>query len=184
MSSRKHLAWLVSTLWRHNGPRFWQGGRLSVRTDSIVDRLEVADGEARGLSYVERETSERRRIAARTAVMAASTLQTTRILLNSGLGEGLPALGRYLFDHWYVRKVVNCTLTKPLSRLPTPFAGRGYLKPAAGGPYAFKVTSKNNEIWFTTMGEVRPRQECRVSLGAGRDVSRARHVPHGQRPVR
>jgi choline dehydrogenase-like flavoprotein len=67
--------------------------------------MDPATNKARGVSYVDRITRETREIRARTVVLCAQALESTRILLNSapgGLGNSSGVLGEYLMDHMWV----------------------------------------------------------------------------------
>jgi choline dehydrogenase-like flavoprotein len=60
---------------------------------------------ANGVSYVDRITRETREIRARSVVLCAQSLESTRILLNSapgGLANSSGVLGEYLMDHMWV----------------------------------------------------------------------------------
>jgi choline dehydrogenase-like flavoprotein len=60
---------------------------------------------ARGVTYVDRVTRETREIRAKTVVLCAQALESTRILLNSapgGLANSSGVLGEYLMDHMWV----------------------------------------------------------------------------------
>jgi choline dehydrogenase-like flavoprotein len=60
---------------------------------------------ANGVSYVDRITRETREIRAKSVVLCAQALESTRILLNSapgGLGNSSGVLGEYLMDHTWV----------------------------------------------------------------------------------
>ena len=81
-------------------------GRLALFTDAVVSRVttDPASGLASGAAYVERATRRPREIRAKVVVLCASTLESTRILLNSapgGLSNSSGVLGRYLMDHMY-----------------------------------------------------------------------------------
>ncbi|HKW31756.1 MAG TPA: GMC family oxidoreductase [Candidatus Acidoferrum sp.] len=83
-------------------------GRLTLISDAVVSHvLMKADGKAEGVYYVERTTRAHREARARVVVLAASALESTRILLNSrsarfseGLGNSSGQLGHYLMDHF------------------------------------------------------------------------------------
>ncbi len=76
--------------------------RMTLRPDSIVRVLLMGDdGKARGVSYIDRVTKQEYQARAKAVIVAASTLESTRILLNSapgGLGNSSGVLGRYLMD--------------------------------------------------------------------------------------
>ncbi len=88
---------LVSTL-----PPAAATGRMVLRPDSIVRAVLMADGgKARGVSYIERNSKLDYDARGRHFIVAASTLESTRILLNSapgGLGNSSGVLGHYLLD--------------------------------------------------------------------------------------
>ena len=81
-------------------------GRLTLVTDAVVSRVttDSASGLASGVAYLERATRTPREIRAKVVVLCASTLESTRILLNSapgGLANSSGVLGHYLMDHIY-----------------------------------------------------------------------------------
>ncbi len=88
---------VVSTL-----PPAASSNRMTLRPDSVVRAvLTGADGKARGVSYIDRQTGQEYEAKAKYVVVAASTLESTRILLNSsddGLGNSSGTLGHYLMD--------------------------------------------------------------------------------------
>lgn len=85
-----------------------QTGRLMVRSDAVVSHLttNASTGHADGVVFIDRRTGEEHRIRARAVVLAASTIESLRILLNSrsprhpqGIGNSSGVLGHYLTDH-------------------------------------------------------------------------------------
>ncbi|MFY9610648.1 MAG: GMC family oxidoreductase [Blastocatellia bacterium] len=84
-------------------------GRMTLRTDSIVRHIivDTNTGKAKGVALVDRVTRQEREEFARVIVLGASTLESTRIMLNSksrqhpnGLGNSSGKLGHYLMDHF------------------------------------------------------------------------------------
>ncbi len=81
-------------------------GKLTLLTNAMVREVVVgADGLATGVSYVNRLTGEETQVAARVVVLAASALESARILLNSrtsrfpnGLANSSGTVGRYITD--------------------------------------------------------------------------------------
>jgi choline dehydrogenase-like flavoprotein len=79
----------------------------TLRSDAVVSHLTVGpDQRATGVAFVDRLTGRTHEIPARTVVLCASTLESTRILLNTGsaghvagFADSSGALGRYLMDH-------------------------------------------------------------------------------------
>ena len=85
-------------------------GRLTLLSNSIVRRVLTGnDGsEARGVAYVDRHSGSEHEVEARLVLLCASTIESTRILLNSassehpaGLGNSSGVLGRFLMDHTF-----------------------------------------------------------------------------------
>ncbi|HET8549926.1 MAG TPA: GMC family oxidoreductase [Bryobacteraceae bacterium] len=81
-------------------------GRLSLITDAVASHI-VMDGKsgrAAGIAYIDRTTRMPRDVRAKVVVLCASTLESTRLLLNSaagGLANSSGVLGHYLMDHIY-----------------------------------------------------------------------------------
>ncbi|MBW2418261.1 MAG: GMC family oxidoreductase [Deltaproteobacteria bacterium] len=83
-------------------------GRLTLRTDTIVEKIDYdpRTRRATGVRVVDATTGERGSFQARVVFLCASTLASTRILLNSrpeafpkGLGNSSGVVGHYLMDH-------------------------------------------------------------------------------------
>jgi choline dehydrogenase-like flavoprotein len=67
--------------------------------------MDKKTNKASGVTYVDRVTRETREVRAKTVVLCAQALESTRILLNSskdGLGNSSGTLGEYLMDHMWV----------------------------------------------------------------------------------
>lgn len=77
-------------------------GNLTLLCDSVVSHVTVDDEHrARGVRYIERYTNRTVEIGARVVVLAGSSLENTRLLLNSrkgGLANSSGVLGHYLMD--------------------------------------------------------------------------------------
>ncbi len=95
---------LASTL-----PAAKETGRMTLRTNSIVRHLivDTNTGKARGVAVVDRLTYQEQEFSGRVIIVAGSTLESTRMLLNSksrqhphGLGNSSGMLGHYLVDHF------------------------------------------------------------------------------------
>ncbi|MDX2150789.1 MAG: GMC family oxidoreductase [Bryobacteraceae bacterium] len=76
-------------------------GRLTLITDAVAARVAMKDGKAAGISYVDRTSRDLREVRGKIVVLCASTLESTRLLLNSGICNSSGVLGRYLMDHIY-----------------------------------------------------------------------------------
>jgi choline dehydrogenase-like flavoprotein len=81
-------------------------GNLTLLTNAMVREVVVGpDGLATGVSYVNKLTGEEMQVRARVVVLAASALESSRILLNSrtsrfpqGLANSSGTVGRYITD--------------------------------------------------------------------------------------
>lgn len=96
-------------------PAALETGKLELTPNAIVREISIdaKTGLADGAHFVDRRSGREFHARARIVVLAASTLESTRILLNSrsriypeGLGNTSGVLGRYLFDQFYVKNVV------------------------------------------------------------------------------
>lgn len=77
-------------------------GNLTLRCDSVASHV-LMDGEnrARGVRYIERYTKRAVDVNARAVILAGSSLENTRLLLNSkkgGVANSSGVLGHYLMD--------------------------------------------------------------------------------------
>ena len=85
-------------------------GRFTLLSDAVVSHIiSDGDGKATGINYITRESKTHREARAKILVIAAATLESTRILLNSrsprfpkGIGNSSGVLGHYLMDHFTV----------------------------------------------------------------------------------
>lgn len=85
-------------------------GRFTLLSDAVVSHVTTnPDGKATGVHYLDRETKAHREAHAKMVVLAAATLESTRILLNSrssrfpkGIGNSSGVLGHYLMDHFTI----------------------------------------------------------------------------------
>ena len=76
-------------------------GRLTLVTDAVAARVLTKDGKASAIQYIDRNTRDVREVRAKMFVLCASTLESTRLLMNSGICGDNDALGHYLMDHIY-----------------------------------------------------------------------------------
>ena len=103
--------------------------------------MDKATNKARGVTYVDRITRETREIRAKSVVLCAQALESTRILLNSaddGLCNSSGTLGEYLMDHMWVAGGANGEFPDMPGK-PSLNAAR-----RPGGPYVirFRNTAK------------------------------------------
>ena len=76
-------------------------GRLTLVTDAVASHVVMKEGKADGIAYIDRATRTPREVRAKVIMLCASTLESTRLLLNSGICDSSDALGKYLMDHIY-----------------------------------------------------------------------------------
>lgn len=175
--------------------------RLRIVPNAMVREIAMdrRTGLASGASFLDRRTGREYHAKARVVVLGASCLESTRILLNSGMAN--PALGHYLFDQFYVKDVVTAIVRD------APNDGGGYIPrfrnlrdreknfirgyafdfgggftpharyfPLYGEPLRKQLeTVRNAGFSLTTMGEVLPRFENHVRID--KDVKDAWGIP-------
>ena len=86
----------------------FETGNLELREHAVVSHILAGDdGKANGVRYFERLTGEERTVPAKRVVLAASAVDSTRILLNSksstypnGIGNSSDVIGRYLCEQF------------------------------------------------------------------------------------
>jgi choline dehydrogenase-like flavoprotein len=83
-------------------PPAMRTGRLEVRTDSVAASVRMnSENRAQGVTYIERYTGKSVDVDAKYVILAASTLENTRLLLLSakgGLANSSGLLGHYMID--------------------------------------------------------------------------------------
>jgi choline dehydrogenase-like flavoprotein len=86
-------------------------GNCTLITDAMVYKVltNPETNKATGVFYIDRKTRQPNEVHARVVILSAQTLESTRILLNSGtpqypngLGNSSGVLGHYLMDHLWV----------------------------------------------------------------------------------
>jgi choline dehydrogenase-like flavoprotein len=76
-------------------------GRLTLITDAVVARVNIKDGKASGVSYLDRVSRDPHEVRGKIVLLCASTLESTRLLLNSQVCNSSGVLGFHLMDHIY-----------------------------------------------------------------------------------
>ncbi len=80
-------------------PPALETGNLDVITDAMARTVTLGkDGRANGVTFIDKTSGKEERVVARIVILAASALETTRILFNSNIGNGSGHLGRWLTD--------------------------------------------------------------------------------------
>src|ERR1019366_2807485 len=90
-------------------------GKLTSIANAVVRKLTVDrnTGLPNGCVFIDRHTLQEMSVKARVVVLAAGTLESTRLLLNSGLANSSGVMGHYLHDQIYG---VNVTASVPEAR--------------------------------------------------------------------
>ena len=68
-------------------------GRLTLITDAVAARVMMQDGKASGIEYVDSVSNQTREARAKIVMLCASTLESTRLMLNSGICNSSGVLG-------------------------------------------------------------------------------------------
>ncbi|MGI8745798.1 MAG: GMC oxidoreductase, partial [Bryobacteraceae bacterium] len=112
-------------------------GNLRIVPNAVVRELTVDPntGLVNGASFLDRVSKREYHAPARVVIVGASTLESTRLLLNSksrqyprGLGNSSGVLGHYLFDQFYIKGVITAIV-------PEARGGKGPRSLMGGGGY-------------------------------------------------
>ena len=85
-------------------------GRLTLQPNTIASHviMDADTGRAKGVAVIDQNTKRAYEVFGKVVVLCASTIESTRLLLNSatrqhpaGLGNSSGVLGHYLMDHFY-----------------------------------------------------------------------------------
>lgn len=177
--------------------------RLTLRSNAIAHHVVVdrQTGKAKGVAVIDRYTHKSYEVFAKVVVLCASTIESTRLLLNSatpqhpkGLGNSSGVLGHYLMDHVNSVNVAG-TIPHPdrfAPNLPTggfyvpqfrnvsdqhPDFIRGY---GIQGSAARELPEAADRVPFTmrAFGEMLPRFENCVTLNGDRQDAWGIPVAH------
>jgi choline dehydrogenase-like flavoprotein len=76
-------------------------GRLTLRPNSVVERIlyDASSGRATGVRVIDAESMQPLEFRAQVVFLCASALESTRILLHSGIANSSGELGRNVMDH-------------------------------------------------------------------------------------
>jgi choline dehydrogenase-like flavoprotein len=120
-------------------------GKLKVVSNAIVREITVDKntGLANGAHFVDRHSHQEMHVKARVVVLAAGTLESTRLMLNSGIGNSSGVLGRYLMDQIYGVSVVASVPEARDGKAPETLMGGTVLVPRFRN---LKKGEKNNFI--------------------------------------
>ena len=112
-------------------PDALETGKLQIVSNAVVRQITIDrnTGLANGAIFIDRRSKQEFHAKARVVIVGASTLESTRLLLNSGLANSSGVLGHYLFDQFYVKDVVSCIVPEARGGHPRPglIGGDGYI---------------------------------------------------------
>ena len=89
-------------------PDAMETGKLTIVTNAVAREVttDKNTGLANGVNFVDRRSGREMHAKARVVIVGASCLESTRLLLNSGIANSSDVLGRYLHDQFYITNSV------------------------------------------------------------------------------
>jgi choline dehydrogenase-like flavoprotein len=118
-------------------------GRLDIVENAVARAVTVDPdtGHASGVRFVDRRSGREMHARGKVVVLGASCLESTRLLLNSGIANSSGVLGRYLMDQFYVSGGVQALVPEARGgKAPRGLMGGGGYIPRfrnlKGGPMA------------------------------------------------
>ena len=109
-------------------------------------------GRVNGANFIERHSRREMHVKAKCVVLGASCLESTRILLNSGIANSSGTLGHYLHDQFYITDSVQAVI--PQAR--NGKAASGYIGGAGYTPRFRNLATKEKDFvrgyawdWYT-----------------------------------
>ncbi len=142
-------------------------GNLTSIANAVVREITIDKntGQPNGCSFADRLTGREMSVKARVVVVAAGTLESTRLLLNSKIANSSGLVGRYLMDQIYGAGVV-CSVPEARNGMSKGLMGGGAIVPRFRNittksdkflrGYAFNVTSATGSLAarnFAAFGE-------------------------------
>jgi choline dehydrogenase-like flavoprotein len=172
-------------------------GRLTLLPDSVAGRVLLDRGRAAGVAFVGRLSGREEEVRAPLVVLCASTIESTRLLLNSaceehpdGLGNSSGSLGHYLMDHTYGigidgvapwrwrpgagRSSYGCivpafrNVTEPAEGFIRTYGVELQVEAPPGGRLAGMRARRSGTAWMRAFGEVLSSFENHVAIDPGR----------------
>ena len=105
-------------------------GNLTLVSNAVAREVTVDKntGLANGVNFIDRHSRREIHASGRVVVLGASCLESTRLLLNSGIANSSGALGHYLFDQFYITRTVEAVM-------PAACGGKANRHLIGGGGY-------------------------------------------------
>ena len=118
-------------------PDAFATGKLEAVPNAVVREITVDKntGLANGANFVDRHSGREMTVKARVVVLAAGTLESTRLLLVSGLANSSGVLGHYLMDNPYRAGMI--------ASVPEARDGKASASPGLMGGIAFAPRFRN-----------------------------------------
>src|SRR4051794_2540194 len=114
-------------------PSALESGYLTVVPNAVVSKIttDPDTGLANGATFIDRRSKREMHAKARVVVVGASCLESSRLLLNSGLANSSGVLGHYLFDQFYVKDSVEAIVPEAVGKKDAfhLMGGGGYVAP-------------------------------------------------------
>jgi choline dehydrogenase-like flavoprotein len=112
-------------------PDAFATGKLKAVPNVVVRELSVDKntGLVNGAHFVDRHSRREMSVKAKVVILAAGCLESTRLLLNSGLANSSGALGHYLIDQVYGPGVICSVPEARDGKAPSDLMGGGALVP-------------------------------------------------------
>jgi len=103
-------------------------GKLTLVPNAVVRELTVDKntGKVNGANFHDKHSGRELHVSAKAVVLGASCLESTRILLNSGIANSSGVLGHYLHDQFYMSNAVVAIIPEAKNGA-RGFAGSGYI---------------------------------------------------------
>ncbi|MDF5727078.1 MAG: GMC family oxidoreductase [Rhizonema sp. PD38] len=182
-------------------------GRLTLRPYAMVSHIIVDEdsGKAKGVAFIDKHTHKSYEAFGKVVMLCASTIESTRILLNSatqqhptGLGNSSGLLGHYLMDHTSIG--INGVVPKP-ERFLTNLSKKSNLFGTIYIPQFKNIADHHNKFirgygiqaglewerlqgeqvvkfYFLAFGEMLPRFENQVTINKDLKDAWGIPVPH------
>ena len=117
-------------------PEAMDTGNLTIVPNAVVRQIahDPHTGLATGAHFLDRRSRREMTARARVVVLAASCLESTRLLLNSKIANSSGVLGHYLHDQFYIKQCVQAVVPEALNGK----AARGLM---GGGGYIPRSTN-------------------------------------------